>query len=264
MRLSRVLSNEPSENFDEVDGFLPQKVLKKGAQRKVDIGNVALEFFCEECTQMRTFRSRKASYCLGIDKKFVSVTSLLACTQCEQKEVLVWFLLEGKGSLHVPSPSVKIVKRGIKLFSGVKFSKKSYDELSELFNKAEACYYEELGFGAVMYLRIILEKIINQVADTLEISRRGKKGGFMRFRTILDKVDSKQSILPVHLRKDGYRLFSEMSEIVHGRSTEEEALRKFNSLKELVNSVLKTVEVNEITSEAIEKLGWKFNGETDE
>ena len=60
MRLSNVLSKDPSKKFLEIEEFLSQKVLKRGIQRKIEIGNIALEFFCEECESMRTFRSQKA------------------------------------------------------------------------------------------------------------------------------------------------------------------------------------------------------------
>lgn len=55
-----------------------------------------------------------------------------------------------------------------------------------------------------------------------------------------------------------------MSEIVHGKSTDEKALNEYNALKSLVEGILKTVEVNEETSKAIKELGWKLNGDKDE
>lgn len=260
MRLSNVLSKDPSKKFWEIEEFLSQKVLKRGLQRKIDIGNIALEFFCEECDSMRTFRSQKASYCMGIDKKLVTVNSLLGCVQCEKNEVLVWFLVEGNEDLHESSPSVRIVKRGVKLFGGVKYGQESYNELSELLYKAETCFFDEMGVGAVIYLRVILERVIYQVADTLEIATKRTNGRYKGFRNILEEVDSMQSIIPPQFREERYKLFEEMSEIVHGRSTEEQALNKFRHLKELVNGILKTVEINQTTSEAIEQLGWQING----
>ena len=264
MRLSKVLSKGPSDNFYQVDGFLPKINPKKGIQTKINVGDVGLDFFCEECDDKKTFCSQKPSYCMGIDKTMVIVSSLLCCAQCKKNEVLVWFLLEGTGAFSGNTLSVRVKKRWIKLLGGVQYGIGKQDELSELLNKAETCYFDELGVGAVIYLRVILEKIVNQLADTLGSPSNGKTSGYVSFKSLLEMVDAKLSIIPAVLKKNSYKLFREMSEIVHGKSTDEKALNEYNALKSLVEGILKTVEVNEETSKAIKELGWKLNGDKDE
>ena len=48
MRLSGIMSKEPSDSYYTVDGFLDTN-LKIGKTKKIDVGRIALPFFCKNC-----------------------------------------------------------------------------------------------------------------------------------------------------------------------------------------------------------------------
>ena len=54
MRLSDVLSKEPSMKFEQVEGFL-RKGLPHGGQQKLDVGVVCRNFYCKNCESELTF-----------------------------------------------------------------------------------------------------------------------------------------------------------------------------------------------------------------
>ena len=62
MRLADVLSKSPTQDFDQVEGFIGLKNLTTGNQRKITAGKVALNYFCENCKEIRTFLSREELY----------------------------------------------------------------------------------------------------------------------------------------------------------------------------------------------------------
>ena len=70
-------------------------------------------------------------------------------------------------------------------------------------------------------------------------------------------------IIPKEFSETGYRLFSELSEVVHGNSDEETSLKKYSALKRLVIGILDNVKNNETliknSEEILQKireLGW--------
>ena len=72
MRLSGLLEKEPSIRYQQVERFLNTK-LKSGTQRKLDIGNIGLNFHCIKCENVRTFWSDEKIYSLGVDDKTISI-----------------------------------------------------------------------------------------------------------------------------------------------------------------------------------------------
>lgn len=57
MRLSDVLSKTPSKEYKQVEGFLCGKQCKVGQQMVLDVGSIALNYYCERCEDTRTFLS---------------------------------------------------------------------------------------------------------------------------------------------------------------------------------------------------------------
>ena len=80
----------------------------------------------------------------------------------------------------------------------------------------------------------------------------------------LKEVNEKRNIIPAEFSNDGYRLFRELSGVVHGNCSEKEALLKFNAFYRLVTGVLEKIKTNQELMEAIGTLGWNTGGDEDE
>ena len=67
MRLSDVLSKEPSMKFEQVEGFL-RKGLPHGGQQKLDVGVVCRNFYCKNCESELTFSTGEKTKisCVGV------------------------------------------------------------------------------------------------------------------------------------------------------------------------------------------------------
>ena len=137
-----------------------------------------------------------------------------------------------------------------------------YGEYSTLLDKAELAYNEGLGAGAIVYLRKVFEKITIQSAEAMNIEYSKHPGGNPRnFKDLLIKVDKQCSIIPAEFSANGYKLFQELSNVVHGEYDENLGLNKFDSLYRLVIGILDNVNNHKEILEATAALGWD-NGKT--
>lgn len=255
MRLSDVLSKPMTEEFIQVEGFLNNRRLGFGRQAKISIGKIALNFFCKKCNDERTFCSNNELFCLGVSDSIVSIDCALKCPICESS-IQSWFLVESENGIFSQSPKVRIRKRSEKLSKLVLFSRDQYNDFSELLEKAQCAYCDELGAGSIVYLRKILERITVQVAEAANISTKNLNGKRKSFKDLLEEVDDQRSIIPREYSANGYRLFSELSEVIHGSYEEELGLQKYNALRRLVIGIIENVKTNRELMIAIGKLGW--------
>ena len=263
MRLSEVLNKLPSLNFNQVEGFLGGRKLAAGKSKKLDVGRVAWNFYCKECEAIRTFTSGEELFCIGVNEHLVSIDCVLHC-HCGSS-VQMWFLVDCDGDIHNNFPEVRILKRSEKLSHTVTINKESHGDYSELLEKAQRAQREELGAGAMVYLRKIFEQITIQIADASGITVQNPNGSRKPFKVLLTEVDGQCSIIPQEFSMNGYRLFGELSDVVHGEYDEDIALNKFDSLHRLVVGILDKVKTNHELMEAIGELGWNDEGdETDE
>jgi hypothetical protein len=259
MRLSEVLSKLPTLDFKQVEGFLGEKNLAAGKQRKIQVGQIALNYFCKNCTDVRTFRSSEEIYCIGVNEHLVSIDCVLSC-HCGAS-VQIWFLVDCYDDISGRAPEIRILKRTEKLLPDALLDKERYGELSELLEKAQRAHRERLGAGAIVYLRKVFEKITVQTADATGITYDKYKGGNPKnFSELLKKVDKQCSIIPREFSADGYRLFRELSNIVHGEYNEELALSRYDSLHRLIIGILDNVKNNNELMTAIGSLGWNDGG----
>ncbi len=119
----------------------------------------------------------------------------------------------------------------------------------------------------MIYLRKIFEAITMQAAGVANISVTGRRGGPKPFRNLLKEVDEKHHIIPLKFASNGYKLFSELSDVIHGSSSEEEALRKYLPCRQLTIGVVINVRNDQEIASAIDTLGWDVDnlaGITDE
>ena len=75
MRLSDVLSKEPSMKFEQVEGFL-RKGLPHGGQQKLDVGVVCRNFYCKNCESELTFSTGEKTKisCVGVTNRSVNIS----------------------------------------------------------------------------------------------------------------------------------------------------------------------------------------------
>lgn len=255
MRLSDVLSKPLNDTFAQVEGYLGNRNLGVGKQRKIEVGKVALNFFCKNCGDDRTFCSGDQLFCIGVNNQTISIDCVLKCSVCSSS-VQLWFLIESDDDMSLAAPWVRIAKRSEKLSNMVLFSREKYGDFSELLEKANRAYRDELGAGATVYLRTILEQITNQVAEAAQINTKKSNGRGRPFKELLEEVDKSRSIIPQEFSENRYRLFAELSDLVHGKYDEKTGLKKYGAFCRLVVGVLDNVRNNEELMAAIGSLGW--------
>ena len=255
MRLCGVLSKPPKLSYEPVEGFLTGKKGTIGQKVDLSVGTVCLNYFCEECDDLRTFNSQGTLSCIFVNKNIISIDCVLQCTCGSTVEI--WFLVESENDITSLTPKVRILKRSEKLSNTVKLNTSRYGEFDSLLNKAEQAYREELGAGAIVYLRKIFEMVTVQTANSMGIDYPKYEGGNPKnFSALLEKVDAECSIIPTEFSKDGKRLFKELSTVVHGDFDEELGLKKFEPLHRLVIGILENVRIKEQFKDAKKALGW--------
>lgn len=254
MRLSTVLSKKPDFKFVQVEPFLVGKQGNCGQKVDLDIGTVALNYFCENCDDLRTFLSKGKLSCIFVNRYLISIDCVLECT-CGSK-VEVWFLIESENDITSYDPKVRILKHSEKLSPTVHPKANGYGEYDAMLNKAERAYREELGAGSIVYLRKIYESVTLKMADSYGIRTTDNNGYRRPFKKILTEVDKKCNIIPSEFSENGYKLFGELSDIVHGEYDEDTGLKKFEPLNRLVIGILENIRNREELKKAMSALGW--------
>ncbi|MGW5645947.1 hypothetical protein ACWEV3_00650 [Saccharopolyspora sp. NPDC003752] len=258
MRLGDLLSKAPAKEEAQVEGFLNGNGLAWGKHKTIDAGQVALNFMCKTCRDVRTFMSGKKLSCLGVGDRVLSIDACLKCPAC-QATVEAWFLVVSRDELYEQALTVRLeryVDNRRDLASRVGVGSDDFDDLLE---RAQLAYEEKLGAGSMVYLRKIFEAITKQVADITGIPTTGNNGGRKPFRNLLQEVDAQHHIIPPAFSSDGYKLFRELSEIVHGDSSEEKALQKYEPCRSLVIGIIQNVASDQEMQQAINALGWTVN-----
>lgn len=255
MRLSEVLSKPIASEFKQVDGFLNHMALKCGKQKKISVGKVGINFYCATCGDVRTFCSGEDLFCIGVQERSVSIDCVLQCPQCGAS-IPLWFLIESTEDICSYAPEVRVLKRSVKFSELVQPNPFTYGDFSDLLDKAERAYREELGAGAVVYLRKIYEQIAVKAAEAAKIEKRDSAGNRKKFKTLLKEVDQKWAIIPRQFSENRYTLFEELSDVIHGDYDETIALQKYASLRRLVIGVLENVNRNQELAQEISNLGW--------
>lgn len=259
MRLGTVLSKKPIDFYQEVEPFLLNKRGDTGQQVRLDVGQVMLNYYCVNCEDLRTFTSRGNLSCIFVNIRLISIDTVLTCN-CGT-DVQVWFLIESENDINGLVPKVRIVKRSEKLSEQVAINTNKYGVYADLLDKAEKAYREGLGAGSIVYLRKAFEKITVDTAKIAGIEYPSYPGGNPKnFSKLLKRVDEQCSIIPVEFRANGYKLFKELSAVVHGEYDEELGLRNFEALNRLVIGILENVKNREELRDAIGILGWNEKG----
>lgn len=254
MRLSGLLSKEPIKEYCQIDGFIKKK-LGQGKQIKAEVGTVTLPFYCKNCEDTLTFSSlEKTLICIGVNENIISIDTVLKCPRCNSI-VPVWFLVEcDEKTFMAQYPQVRVLKRSYKLFKNVCVNEDKYGKYSELLEKANIAYNEELGYGAIIYLRKVYEQIVTETAKIYGINMRTPKGGRRKFEELLKEVDGEASIVPIEFAKNGYTLFQKLSDVIHGEYDEQIALKQYPAFQRLVIGILDNINNNKELLKAINEL----------
>lgn len=193
-------------------------------------------------------------YCIVANERLISVDCVLKCVVCGSS-VQAWFLI-GCDDLFTQAPKVHIAKRSDYLSNAASTLQERDEDFSEMLEKARRAHNEELGAGAIVYLRKVFERITEQAAEAAGISTRTPQGKRRPFKQVLQEVDEQCVIIPREFSNDGYKLFGELSGVVHGDFSEGEALAKYHSLRRLVIGIVENVKNNKEMMSAIGSLGW--------
>lgn len=257
MRLSDLLSKAPVSVEAQVEGFLEVEEgesLRWGEHQTIKVGRVLLNFNCNGCGDIRTFVSDEKLSCLIVGERVVSIDAGLMCPGCGAV-VEAWFLVVARDDLLAQAPTVRLeryVDNRRNVANRLGIGDQIFDSLLE---RAQVAYEAHLGSGSIVYLRQAFELITKQVA----LAAGMVIGERPQFGQLLRRVDEKHRIIPPAFSENGYQLFSELSEVVHGRSTEEIALAKFKPCESLVRGILQNVASDQEMRLAIEQLGWNVD-----
>jgi len=264
MRLSSILSKPPSSRFKEVEGFLGEKNIKNGTHKKIDVGVIALSFFCKKCEEMTTFYAGRdnepALYCIIINNKLVSIDCSLKCPRCNSS-IPTWFIIESEDNMISRSVNCRILKRRENLSdTAMYFKSDTFGDYTHLLEKANIAYREGLGAAAMVYLRKTFEQITCAAADNAKINRKTPTGGRKKFQDLLKEVDGACKIIPDEFSSNGYELFCELSNVLHGDYDEKLGLEKYEYLRRLIVGIIENIRNKHEYNEVVEALGWN-NGD---
>ena len=265
MRLSSRLSDK-SKNHGEIESFIdwekhtisPEEaedlqLISAGDFIDIQIGKITLPFYSTKCNDSVSFVSPKNLHCLIISEKMISIDCQLqcmdyddsnqACKECSHC-IQAWFLV-GADDIFSATPNVYLIKQNFKLPANIKLPVETEDKFTEWLAKAEIAHKERLGAGSVIYLRSILEQITIKVGNDAGVDIYQPNGRTKPFNQVLQAVDAQCSIIPTIYSDNGYKLFQKLSEIAHGNSDEETALKEYEPLRRLVVGVIENVRKNE-------------------
>lgn len=95
-----------------------------------------------------------------------------------------------------------------------------------------------------------------QIAKATDIDLIDGNGRRKSFYSLLQEVDKKHQIIPPAFSTNGYKLYSELSEVVHGNASEKVALEKYLPCESLVRGIIENVARSQEMKRAIKDLGW--------
>ncbi len=265
MRLSSRLSDK-SKNHGEIESFIDWErytisaedsedlqLISAGDFIEIQIGKITLPFYSTKCNDSVSFVSPKKLHCLIINDKMISIDCQLqcmdyddsnqACKECNHC-IQAWFLV-GADDIFAATPNVYLIKQNFKLPENIKLPVETEDKFVEWLAKAEIAHKERLGAGSVIYLRSILEQITIKVGNDAGVDIYQPNGRTKPFNQVLQAVDAQCSIIPTIYSDNGYKLFQKLSEIAHGNSDEDTALKEYEPLRRLVVGVIENVRKNE-------------------
>jgi hypothetical protein len=250
MRLSDVLSNAPENPTSQVEGFLGPRKVGWGRSKTLQVGKIIKNCFCFECRDSRTFLSGDALSCVVTGDTSCSIDAALKCSACGFS-IEAWFLLRCDDDMFGPAPRVHLER-----YTENTRSRTEPEGIEELLEKARTAFESNLGAGAMIYLRKIYEVVTSQAATAVGIPTKLPNNKRKTFRRLLEEVDEVSHIVPVEFAANRYNLFSELSEVIHGDSSEADAIAKYEPCRKLIVGVIRNIQNSREMAMAVASLGW--------
>ncbi|MBL8776855.1 MAG: hypothetical protein JNK12_13020 [Acidimicrobiales bacterium] len=256
MRLSEVLNRAPDTSRTQVENFLGSRKVSWGAQRLITAGRVVRNHFCLACGDTRSFVSGEKLSCLVAGEQVLSIDVALRCSGCGSGAE-AWFLIGCGDDLYSPAPEVYLQRftenrRDLAGAQGLRI-----EQIDDLFERAQIAFDDRLGAGAMIYLRKIFESLTMEAAVAAGIATTHPNGRRKNFRLLLQEVDGQARIIPTEFAENGYTLFAELSNVIHGDADEAEALEKYDPCRRLILGVVSNVRNRSEFAAAIATLGWE-------
>ena len=258
MRLSDVLSKAPDTSKKQVENFLGYKDLSWGKHKNIKVGTVLRNHFCLTCREDRTFSSGETLTCIVTGNGAVSIDVPLRCPGCKNGAE-AWFLIGCEDDLFSQAPEVYLERFTENWRDAANNTDLNIEHVDDLFERAQIAYDDGLGAGSMIYLRKIFEIATLQTAKSANIETVNSKKKRIPFKVLLKNVDKQCNIIPIEFSENGYLLFSELSEVIHGDSNEATALSKYVPCRQLVLGVVNNINNTEKMSRAAASLGWPEN-----
>lgn len=236
MRLSDIFYAPKMGALTAVDPFLPKNGMKVGRRTRVDVGPFFRTYFCSKCEMAREFHSEKKLNLVRYGDNLFGVSTLFQCA-CGYCLGEYWGMFEGVDS-DSRAPKVSLICESLRQ---IDLARETEESVDRLLRQAREAYSARFGYGAMVYLRIVYERVTRDVAKQVGVSLKGKNGGRKNFKSLLQEVDGVVKIIPRQYQEEGYKLFGELSEVIHGSSSEKVALDKFDSCLNLVEGVVRSV-----------------------
>lgn len=228
-------------------------IINAGDSVGIEIGQIFLPLYSSLCDDIVSFTSIPNLHCLVISSKMISIDCQLQCGKFSPKDqrckrcipyVQSWFLIEAD-NIFSSRPTVNVIKKNFNAPSYFKLPVETVDKYSAWLAKAEIAYNERLGAGAAIYLRSAFESLVYEIGEENGIEKtfinKWKKEQNKSFEQYLVSVDSVCKIIPEQYSQNGYNLFRKLSNIAHGNSDEETALKEYAALKCLITAIIENV-----------------------
>jgi hypothetical protein len=260
-RLSEVLNDAPDISERQVENFLGYKRIGWGQHKQIEVGNVVRNQYCAVCKGQRSFVSKGKLSCLVTSSRTVSIDVTVRCSDCETPRE-AWFLVKCVDDFYTTAPLVQIERYTENRRVSATNQMFATGKIEDLFERADIAYASRLGAGCMVYLRKIFEISTINAAKAVGIETTGPKGGRKPFKNLLQEVDAHRQIIPPEFSENGYRLFGQLSDVIHEESDEADALAKYDPCRKLVFGIVTNIQNKQLMYEAIESLGWNGTGTT--
>lgn len=254
-RLAEVLTEAPNTAPKQVENFLGSRRMVWGTYKRIEVGNVVRNYQCARCRDMRSYSSSGNLSCLVTGESTISIDVSVRCPGCDSSAE-IWFLVAAEDDLYGPSPTVFLERFSENRRDTIAALVSPNEKIDDLFDRAKIAFDNGLGAGAMVYLRKIFEITTIHTAESIGISICRTSGSRKPFKDLLREVDEAKQIVPQEYSKNGYRLFGELSDEIHGDSDETTALSKYDPCRKLVYGIVDNVRKKHGFEEAMTGLGW--------
>ena len=272
-----------SDKDEEAEDGEEKTVVSEGDFIEIQIGRIILPFYSQICDDIVSFMSPSKLHCLVTSDRMISIDCQLKCAdyrfdnpKCKScgSSVQAWFLVEAD-DIFSDRPIVNVARKNYMMPNYIKLPVETTDKYSEWLAKAEIAHHNRLGAGAAIYLRSVFETIVNEIGAENGIEKtfinKWDKEQHKSFEQYLLSVDSVCKIIPEQYSENGYELFRKLSNIAHGNSDEDTALKEYDALKCLVAGIIdnvkrKRAEIkdNQTIQQALIEIGFAKRGEPNE